>query len=92
MPEERCFQLEKNVSKNLLPGYLFSNIATFCHRRTGLHFRICLIFNLYFVHERDVYLGFTARRNKLHPIYRAIKNQDDFIICDYQMGICTITG
>ena len=53
--------------KHGLPQTIWGNISGF--------YRILV---QYFVHEHNVYLGFTIQKNKLHPIYRTIKSQDNF--------------
>ena len=78
LPLATNFQLVENAL-NDLHQVTFCNITTFCHRQIWQDLRFYCIFVQYFVHERGVYLGFTAQRDKLLSIYRKIKSQDDFI-------------
>ena len=73
------FQLVANAL-NGLRQVAFSNTTAFCHRQMWQDYIFYCIFVQYFVHERSVCLGFTAKDNKLLSICRDFKSLDDFII------------
>ena len=59
VPLTACFQLVENAL-NDLRQVTFCSITAFCHRQMWQVLWFYCIFVQYFVHERGVYLGFTA--------------------------------
>ena len=72
------FQLVENAWNNFRQ-VAFWNITTFCHRQLGAIFQVFIVSSSSTLcMSRMFILVLPHKENKLHPIYRTIKSQDNF--------------
>ena len=72
------FQLVENAWNNFRQ-VVFWNITTFCHRQFGAIFQVFIVSSSSTLCvSRMFILVLPHTENKLHPIYRTIKSQDNF--------------
>ena len=72
------FQLVENVWNNFRQ-VAFWNTTTFCHRQLGAIFQVFIVSSSSTLCvSRMFILVLPHKENKLHPIYRTIKSQDNF--------------
>ena len=72
------FQLVENAWNNFRQ-VVFWNITTFCHRQFGAIFQVFIVSSSSTLCvSRMFILVLPHKENKLHPIYRTIKSQDNF--------------
>ena len=72
------FQLVENAWNNFRQ-VAFWNTNTFCHRQLGTIFQVFIVSSSSTLCMSGMFiLVLPHKENKLHPIYRTIKSQDDF--------------
>ena len=72
------FQLVENAWNNFRQ-VAFWNTNTFCHKQFGAIFQVFIISSSSTLcMSRMLILVLPHKKNKLHPLYRTIKSQDDF--------------
>ena len=75
---EQGFQLVENAWNNFRQ-VAFWKITTFCHRQFGAIFQVFIVSSSSTLCMRRMFiLVLPHNENKLHPIYRTIKSQDNF--------------